>query len=60
LNAVTTKDVYPIPSIDEALDAFGRASFFITLNLLSGYWQVPMYPNSIAKTAFVTNDGLFE
>jgi hypothetical protein len=49
-----------VPRIDEALDAFGKASYFKTLDLVSGYWQVPMHPNSRAKTAFITSDGLYE
>ncbi len=34
--------------------------FFSSLDLLSGYWQVPMEPESRKLTAFSTNDGHFE
>jgi hypothetical protein len=59
-NDVTTKDVYPIPRIDEALDAFVKTSYLPTLNLVSGYWQLLIHPNSRAKTAFIMIDGLYE
>ena len=42
LNALTTKDVYPLPRVDDILDALGNAKYFSTLDLASGYWQVPL------------------
>ena len=33
LNAVTIKDAYPIPGIDESLSKLGDAKFFTTLDL---------------------------
>jgi transposase InsO family protein len=60
LNAVTRKDSYPIPRIDESLEALGGSYWFITLDLKSGYWQVPMHPDDKEKTAFITKHGLFQ
>lgn len=60
LNAVTKKDVYPLPRIDDVIDCLHAASYFSTLDLRSGYWQIPMEPEDKEKTAFVTPDGLFE
>jgi hypothetical protein len=37
LNAVTVKDAYPLPRIDESLDALTGAQYFSTLDLASGY-----------------------
>jgi len=60
LNSVTQRDGHPLPRIDELLDMFGKAKYFSTLDLASGYWQVAMDPNDQAKTAFITSQGLYE
>ena len=60
LNEVTVKDAYPLPRIDDSLDALGGAKYFSTLDLASGYWQVEMDDDARAKSAFVTTSGLYE
>ena len=60
VNAVTVKDAYPLPRIDDSLFALSRAKWFSTLDLASGYWQVLMDPASRGKAAFVTTSGLYE
>ena len=60
LNNKTVRDAYPLPRIEEALDALGKARLFTTLDLTSGYWQVQMEEKDIPKTAFTTPMGLFE
>ena len=60
VNAVTRKDAYPLPRVDDALDALASCKWFTTLDLLSGYWQVEVDPSDREKTAFTTYDGLFE
>ncbi|GFY18136.1 hypothetical protein TNCV_2045441 [Trichonephila clavipes] len=53
LNDVT-KDSYPLPRIDDTLDTLASNTWFSTLNLKSGYWQVELHPNDKEKTAFTT------
>ncbi len=60
VNAITRKDAYPLPRIDDSLDALSRAKWFSTIDLLSGYWQVEMSEEDQEKTAFCTQDVLFE
>lgn len=60
LNAVTHKDAYPLPRIEESLTALKTAAYFSTLDLTSGYWQIPMAPEDREKTAFTSPMGLFE
>ena len=61
LNAAMVKDAHPIPRIDDLLDALHGARWFSTLDLKSGYWQVPIQEWDKDKTAFRTSSGqLFE
>ena len=60
LNLVTVKDVYPLPRIDDSLAALSTGRYFSTLDLTTGYHQIPMAENSKEKTAFITADGLYQ
>jgi len=55
-NSSTIQDAYPLPRIDESLDALMGSKYFSTLDLLSGYWQVPLSPDAQDKAAFITRD----
>ena len=60
INDVTKKDSFPLPRVDDILDALGGALWFSTLDLVSGYWQVEVHPEDREKTAFVVPQGLYE
>jgi hypothetical protein len=60
LNQITHKIRYPLPRIDDLLDAARGAEIFTTLDLASGYYQLKLDPADCHKTAFCTPDGQFE
>ncbi|CAI5678540.1 unnamed protein product [Oreochromis niloticus] len=60
LNAVTRKDSYPLPRIDDALDYIAGSSWFSSLDLRSGYWQVELAAEARPKTAFTIGQGLWQ
>ncbi|CAI5680320.1 unnamed protein product [Oreochromis niloticus] len=60
LNAVTKKESYPLPRIDEALDYVTGSSWFSSLDLRRGYWQVELAPEARPKTAFNIGQGLWQ
>ena len=56
----TRKDIYPIPRIDASLDALAGSSWFTTLDLRSGYFQVPLRPEDAHKTTFIVRGGCYK
>lgn len=60
LNEVTKKDSYPLLKIDEVLDQLSGNSWFSTLDLKSGYWQIKIHSGDKKKTAFSIGRGLWQ
>lgn len=60
LNNLTVKDRFPLPRIDDQIDKMHGSAWFTTLDLISGYHQVPVAKESKAYTSFVTPDGQYE
>ncbi|ROT80406.1 putative polyprotein [Penaeus vannamei] len=53
-------EFYPLPLIEDILYQVSQSKWFSTLDLRSGYHQVPLDDDSIPKSAFTTHEGHFE
>lgn len=60
LNAQTVKEQHPLPRIDDQLDRLHGSVYFTSLDLRSGYYQIPVEENLRKYTAFVTSEGQYE
>ena len=61
LNSLTVKDSHPLPRICETLESLAGAAHFLTFDMNSGFWQVPMAEESKQYTAFTLGSmGLYE
>ena len=58
LNVMTHSDAYPLPRVQDCLDAMAGSGMFFTMNILLAYSQVPMTEKHIPKTALTTKYGL--
>ena len=59
LNRITVQDSYPLPLIDNCLNALQGSVWFSTLDLRSGYYNIPIAKAAKDKTAFVTRSGCY-
>lgn len=60
LNAITIKDRYPLPNIDDQVSKLAGKNYFTSLDMAQSYHQVPISPTDTHKTAFVTPQGHYE
>jgi hypothetical protein len=60
LNAQTRRDMFPMPLVEDVIDQLGKSTWFSTLDLQSGFWQIRMAPEDVKKTALVTKTGLYD
>ena len=45
LNSNTIKDTYPFPNVEDLIDSFQGRSYFSQIDLVSGYWGIPVNPH---------------
>lgn len=54
VNSLTKPDSFPLPRLEDCVDRVGSARYVTKLDLLKGYWQVPLTPRASEISAFVT------
>ena len=59
LNDTCPKDSFPMPCIDQIVDASAGHGMLSFLDAFSGYHQIPMHPPNAEKTSFITPYGLY-
>lgn len=60
LNYLTIKENYPLPRIDDQVDRLQGGIYFSSLDMRSGYYQVPLEEDSKRYTSFITSEGQYE
>jgi hypothetical protein len=60
LNAVTKKDRYPLPLVDELMQRLGKAKIFTKLDIQQGFYRIWMSPEAEDLTTFRTRYGTFK
>src|SRR5687768_17855995 len=60
LNEMTIADSYPMVRIDETLDQLGKAKYFSKLDMVEGYYQIPLQEDSKPYTGFATRSGFYQ
>ncbi len=60
VNSVTKPDSFPLPRMEDCVERIGCAQFITKLDLLKGYWQVPLTARASEIYAFVIPDNLLQ
>ena len=62
LNSITVDDCHPLVRVDDSLESLGSADakYFSTMDLESGFWQLPLEQDTKPLSAFITHDGLYQ
>ena len=60
LNKITEVDPEPMTTAEDVFFRLSGKNYLSKIDLTKGYWQIPVAPEDVDKTAFVTPDGQYE
>jgi hypothetical protein len=60
LNSVTIPDSFPLPKIEDVMQKLEGKALYTVFDLLKGYYQIALHPNSQHLSAFITPDGVYK
>ena len=60
VNQLVKGDSFPLPRMDDCIDSIGHAKYIIKLDLLKGYYQIPLTDNAKRILTLATPDGLYQ
>jgi hypothetical protein len=60
LNKATIRENHIMPRVWDTLQILAGSDWFSSIDLLSGFWQVPIAEEDVHLTAFISNEGIFE
>lgn len=60
VNSLSIADNFPMPRIDDCVESVGQARFITKIDLLKGYYQIPLTERAKRISAFVTSEGMYE
>ena len=60
LNLCVMRETFPLPTVDDVLAQLSGATIFSKLDANSGFWQVPLAPQSRHLTTFITHFGRYQ
>lgn len=58
VNAATVKEAWPMPHLESEVHDFAGSTCFASLDFVSGYWQLPLHPESYAACGIITPKGV--
>jgi len=58
VNSATIKESWPMPHLDSEVLDFSGSNYFASLHFFSGYWQLPLHPDSYSACGVITPRGV--
>jgi hypothetical protein len=52
--------MFPMPLVEDVIDQLGKSTWFMALDVQSGFWQIRMAPEDMKKTTLITKTGLYD